>query len=433
MSMRIEIRKAFFPALLGVLPVLGVAQSKLSLDDALRLAKQRNGSVRSAYLNYKSSEEQVKQTFGLFFPTITPSYKLTSSKYDEYTGLPYVRTDATTYASQIAATWQLWDSGERGWAYRASKLTRDAERLNYLQTLRKTLFLVHSSYFDALRAKELLKIAEAEVARAEKVVDKAKEFEAKGEGARLDISQAEADFLNAKVNVLTARNRVKNAEASLKAVIGWDLSSPLPELETYAFPKEFSQLVDLQKVIDLGLAERPDLLSVRKAVEAQRFSVLRANQQAFANWSLDVSFVRTFSEDVSDSRIVSFSVSLPLFDGFRLRSAAKQAKIDLEASKSNLIQTERTVAAEIESAYYTLVQDIDRVEAARKALEAATENYNSVNDSYNLGASTIIDVLTAQVSLRTAESNYIEAIYDYYIADVQLRLAMGKEIPGEKS
>lgn len=433
MFMRFQIRTRSFVALLLVLPGLGVAQNKLSLDDALRLAKQRNGTVRSAYLNYRSAEEQVKQSFGLFLPSITPSYKLTSSKYDEYTGLPYARTDSTTHSSQIAATWQLWDSGEREWTYRASKLNRDSSRLSYLQTLRSTLFRVHSSYFDALRAKELLKIAEAEVARAEKVVDKAKEFEAKGEGARLDISQAEADFLNAKVNVLSARNRVKNSEATLKAVIGWDKNAPLPELETYDFPKEFARLDDLQKVIVLGLSERPDLLSERKAIEAQRFSVLRANQEAFMNWSLDASYVRSFSEDVSDSRVLSFSVSLPLFDGFRSRSAAKQAKINLEASKSNLVQSERTITAEIESAYWTLAQDIDRVEAAKKALEAAKENYNSVNDSYNLGASTIIDVLTAQVSLRTAESNYIEAIYDYYIADVQLRLAVGKEIPGEKS
>ncbi len=416
-----------------VIPVLGVAQDKLSLDEALNLAKQRNGNVRSAYLNYKSSEERVKQSFGLFLPTVTPSYKLTSGKYNEYTGLPYNNTDSTTHSSQIAANWQIWDSGEREWSYRASKLNRDADQLSYLQTLRTTLFSVHSSYFDALRAKELLKISEAEVVRAEKVVDKAKEFEAKGEGAKLDISQAESDYLNAKVNVLTARNRVKNTEASLKAVIGWDKNSPLPELEAYNYPNEFTKLDDLQKVVDTGLLERPDLLASRKGIESQRFSVLKANQDAFMNWSLDASYIRSFSEDVSDSRVLSFSVSLPLFDGFRSKSAAKQAKIDLEATKSSFVQTERSVKSEIESAYWTLVQDIERVDAAKQALEAAKENYNSVNDSYTLGASTVIDVLTAQVSLRTAESNYIEAIYDYYIADVQLKLSIGKEIPGEKS
>lgn len=411
----------------------GFAQDKLSLDDALRLAKERNGKVRSAYLNYKSSDEAVKQSFALFLPTVTPSYKLTSSKYDEYTGLPYSNSDVTTHSSQIAANWQIWDSGEREWSYRASKLNRDADKLSYLQTLRSTLFDVHSSYFDALRAKELLKISEAEVARAEKVVDKAKEFENKGEGAKLDISQAESDYLNAKVNVLTARNRVKNTEAALKAVIGWDKADQLPELESYAYPKEFTAPGDLEKVVQIGLSSRPDLESTRKTIDAQRFTVLKAKQDAFMNWSLDASYIRSFSEDVTDSRVLSFSVSLPLFDGFRTKSAAKQAKINLEASKSTLTQTERSVKSEIESAYWTLVQDIDRVEAAKKALEAAQENYNSVNDSYNLGSSTVIDVLTAQVSLKTAESNYIEAIYDYYIADVQLKLAIGKELPGEKS
>ena len=47
------------------------------------------------------------------------------------------------------------------------------------------------------------------------------------------------------------------------------------------------------------------------------------------------------------------------------------------------------------------------------------------------GASELIELLTAQVSLVTAESNYVEARYDTLISRVRLKLATGRPLPGE--
>jgi outer membrane protein TolC len=349
------------------------------------------------------------------------------------TGFHKGLSESTTHTSQVVATWQLLDSGERQWSYRASKYSSDAERLSYLNTLRSTLFLVHEQYYNTLRAQELLRISEAQVTRAEKVADKTKEFERIGQGARLDISQAEADYLNAQVTMLQSKNKVSTNEAGLKAVIGWDKSDKLPKLVTYPEPSEFVKPGDLEDVIRDGLKHRPDLEATRKNLQAQRFNVLTAQQNSFLTWSLDATYSRQFSENAIENQGLTFLVSMPLFDGNRSRESAKEAKFSYEASKSTLVQSERSARSEIESAYLSIKEVADRVTASKKALDAAQKNYDAVNDSFNLGAetSTLIEVLTAQVTLRTAESNYVEAIYDYYIADIQLRLVTGQAIPGE--
>lgn len=70
--------------------------------------------------------------------------------------------------------------------------------------------------------------------------------------------------------------------------------------------------------------------------------------------------------------------------------------------------------------------------AAQAALEAATKNFEAASESQTLGASDLIDVVTAQVSLVTAESNRVEAFYDFLISEVRWKLVTGQPLPGEE-
>jgi outer membrane protein len=415
----------------GFANLAGAQGDTLTLDQALKLAKERNGTVRSAYLNSKAADARVKQAFAAFLPTVTPSFVYKDARNDVYTGATKGWAEAVTNTSGIVANWQLLDSGERGWAFSASKASDEATRFDYLQTLRETLFSVQKQYFDTLRAQELLKVADGQVKRTEEVLKQTKDFAETGQGAKINISQANADFQNARVQALVAKNTVSTAEAGLKAVIGWDKDDDLPALVTQPEPASFDKLPPLAQVIKDGLRERADLSAQRKRVAAERYSVLRAEREASFTWSLDAAYGRNFSDDVMENRSVTFMISLPLFDGERSKQAARESRLGWESAKSALLQTERAARAEIEASYRDLQQNADRVAAAKSALDAAKENYTATNESFALGASTLIDVLTAQVTLQTAESNYIQAVYDYYISEVQLKLATGQPLPGE--
>jgi len=96
-----------------------------------------------------------------------------------------------------------------------------------------------------------------------------------------------------------------------------------------------------------------------------------------------------------------------------------------------LEQAQRVVRAEIEAAYVELKTNAERLQAAQTALDAAKKNYEAAVDSQKAGAYDLLQVITAQLSLVTAESNEIQAMYDYRISDVNLRLVTGRPIPGE--
>lgn len=402
----------------------------LTLDEALRLAKERNGVIRAANLDVLVARSRMRQSFGAFLPTLTPSFRYSDQRQESGSGGTGAFSSKTS-RTEIEAAWTILDS-QREFSYNADRRGLEAESWSALQTLRQTLFSVHQQYLEVLRAQSLLKIADAQVVRAQATLDQTKaQVEAKV-APKKDILQAEADLLNAKVQQLSAKNRVSTSVAALRATIGWGSNEALPALQETDLPT--TEPANLQDLIQEGLRDRADLQSQRKRLESQGFGVRAAERRAMVNWSLDATYTRGWSPGSYNNRALSFNVSVPLFDGAQSREAARQAQLGLQGASANLQQTEREASSEIESEYLTATSNSQRVAAAKLALEAAQLNYKAAAESFQAGAegTSVVVVLTAQVSLVTAESNYIEALYDYALSDVRLRLVTGKPVPGEK-
>ncbi|MER3466531.1 MAG: hypothetical protein C4340_05260, partial [Armatimonadota bacterium] len=119
-------------------------------------------------------------------------------------------------------------------------------------------------------------------------------------------------------------------------------------------------------------------------------------------------------------------------DAGRAREVVRQSRLQYEASGLQLDQLERDVRSEIEAAYATWELSFERFQAAQVALEAARENFRAASESQAEGAADVLEVSTAQVALVTAETNFVQAVYDYYIAVVRMQLATGERMPGEE-
>ncbi|MBN9502886.1 MAG: hypothetical protein BGO01_20320 [Armatimonadetes bacterium 55-13] len=422
-------------AVLGASVLAGsaMAQDTLTLDDALRLARENNGSIKAAYYDLDAAKARTKQSIGAFFPTVTPrlEWNNTRNVTDNSLGDSIFKDDGTT--TGFNASWKIFDLGLRQYSLLGSRRSEDATRYDALQTLRNILYTVHQQFYDALRSEELLRVSEKQVERSQKILEQT-EFGASDEiGAfpKKDILQAKADLLNAKVEYLKSKNLVATSEASLKSTIGWPNTKELPQLVKIDAPTDFPMPPPRDQVVEEGLRDRADLQAQRKRVDAQVFSVKRADREAGVSLDVDINYSRDFSPNHNENRNLALLVTYPLFDGGQLREAARAQKFSLEAARKDLLQAERQATAEIESAYAEFVQNAERVAAAKLALEAAQLNYEAATESQKEGINDLIAVLTAQVSLVTAESNYIEATFDYYVSDVNLRLVTGKPMPGE--
>ncbi len=433
-NMKLSLRTlALVAASLATLPAFAQS-SGLTLDEALTLAKTRNGDVRAAFLNAQAARSNLVVSKSAFLPTLTPSFEHSVGQSEFYTGAQKGRNDFNTTSALLDLGWRVLDSGARQNALKRAEFSLRASERTATQTLRQVLFTVHNRYYDALRATELLTVQSATLERA-KVIRDQTEFRANPpieDVPRKDVLQANADFQNARVGVLAAQSRVATALADFKAIVGWeDRETPsLAQPEPVQLPELNYSLED---AIARGLQQRPDLAAAQDRIEGQRIAVQDARLDSSVQYSLDASYRRAFAEDPFQRAALTFSASLPVYDGNRSKELVKFEQLTLESLRENFVQDQRAAISEIESAYRLYAQNRERFAAAQIALEAAELNFKAATDAQREGAGNVIEVLTAQVSLTTAASNLVEATYDMLIADAQLRLATGDPLPGEET
>jgi outer membrane protein len=403
--------------------------TELTLRQALELAKSRNGRVAAARAQAAIARSGVIVAEAAYWPKVTPEYRYS----DRFSGGDGGTGGLSFHQLGVRSSWLLLDAGTRGYAVARSRSVAGAAEYSAVDTLRSTLFLVTQLFFEALRAQELLKVAEAQVSRAKQTEDVTKQQAELGAIPKKDILQAQADLANALVAVISARNSVSTTQSALRAAVGWMPGEPAPVLSDVVEGVSEPDVHSQDEAIARGLSKRPDLEQSRKLLQADRYGLKSVEQQAGLDWSLSVDYSRFIEPDNTDSRGLSFLLTFPLIDGGVARENVRQSRLSLEANRRLLQQQELDVRSEIESAYLEWQQDSERLRAAESAREAARENYKAASESQSEGVASVVDVTAAQVALVTAETNYVQALYDKYISTVLLNLVIGDPIPGEQN
>lgn len=422
--------KVLYVAVAASFASMASAQSTLTLDEALKLAEERNGTIIAARFDVEAARQRVNQARSAFLPTITPQYTYNSNRteIDVVSGSRFAQQEGGN--SLVRSSWRLLDGGERMYSLRSSKSSLSAQQFSAEQTLRSTLFTVTQQYFEALRSQELQKVANAQVERSNEILKSVlARIEAK-DAAEIERYQAEADLANAKVQSLVARNRVSSTSADLKGTIGLEAEKPLPVLVADTNVASVTGPVELSTLEKEGLANRADLQARRLALESLGFSRSRARREAGLSFGVDASFDQHLTPKSLEDRAISLNLTYPLFDGGNRRAIVRELDQNIQADRAALQQAERTVRAEIEATHSEFRQNFDRLEAAQVALNAAKINYQAALDSRKAGAYDLLQVIAAQLSLVTAESNHIEAVYDYKISEARLNLVTGRPIRG---
>lgn len=417
----------------AVAPAQAPVGDTLSLDEALALARQRNGTILATDFQIRGAEQGVVRSKAAFFPTLSPTFRYDSTYTERYTG-PGRNNDGGANSSSLSMTanYTLLDNGARGATLQQSRLGLSSTMLSAMETRRQVLFAVIQRYYDALRANDLLRVRKQQLERAEIILKQTVAEAAAGAIARKDVLQAEADKLNAEVAVLDAQNQIRTSEANLKAQIGWRETDGPIALEPVAVEETVAPGIPFEEVLIQGLSQRPDLRQRRVSIQSQQVAIQLSKLNAGIDYSVDAQYTRSQAPNVLDQTGLVLRASIPLFDGGLTKSSVRSAQFQLQQLQQQLDQDIRDAEAEIESAYFDYSLSSSRLRAARAAEAAARKNFDSVRAAQALNAATLPEVINAQTSLVTAESNLVQAEFDARVSRERLKLVTGQILPGEE-
>jgi outer membrane protein len=137
-----------------------------------------------------------------------------------------------------------------------------------------------------------------------------------------------------------------------------------------------------------------------------------------------------WADDPSYSGSLRFSLSLPIFNQFNREQQVTSSQVAVQNAEASLRDARLAAAESFANAYGTVSSADERVASQIASVGAAEEDLRVQQRRYELGSSTVLDVLTSQAQLDAARRDLIRARYDQRIARAQLEALVGRTLEG---
>jgi len=364
--------------------------------------------------------------FAFVLPSVTLSTDLTkysSAFFNIGTGEP----QSTSATARVDARYELFSLRKLAELSRSGAELETA-RADELRARFAAALIAESDYYAVLAAKDFARIAADRVRRATEGLGVARARVASGAAVQSDSLQLVLELSEARVDSLRQASALRVARLELGRRIGADGAVEAAPLDTTVLP-------DLPVTLDAALAaaleQGPDYRAARASERAANAALRSRRSEYFPSLNLSASHQRFDSEFFPTARQVS-SATIGLtwtpWNGGQREIAVSQARTARDVARAIRADLERGARADVTEAYEAFGTARATVELSSVAVAVARENYRVQESRYRAGATTILDLLDAQVRLTQAEAELVQARYGTRLALAGLEAILGRRL-----
>jgi len=397
----------------------------LNLERCVEIALKMHPGIIAAKNTVNANESRVEQSRANYYPQInwSSSYSRISPTSGTASG-SFGRTDSfDEYSNGFNLSQTIYDFGKTPTQIKIQDFNSDSSRSDLENVTEQVILNVKQTYYGVLQAKRNRDVSAESVKQFEQHLEQAKAFYTVGTKPKFDVTKAEVDLSNSKLNLIRSENVLRLAVVKLNNAMG------VPDAPEYILEDNLSLQkynITFEDALTDAYKNRPDLKSIiakKKAAEESielakkgYYPVLTGN--AAYNWSGE-------RFPLEHGWNVGATLSFPIFSGFLTKYQVEEAKANLNVLTANEESVKQTVSLEVQQAYLNLKDAEERIPTAELTVRQAEENFEIANGRYTAGVGNPIEVTDAEVSLSNAKTAYIQALYDYKVAWASLEKAMG--------
>ena len=422
-------------------------QKSLTLEQAKQIALERNLTIVQAENNIASAQGGVLAAYGSYLPTVSASGGWNRTKNE---GAQVVEGQlipgsslSNFFSSRVDVNYTVFDwFGREANFARASANAVSIEQ-QAARSRQSIIFQVESAYMDVLRTEQLVKVSEGNLKRDMRQLERITESNRVGALSLADVYRQQSQVAADELNLITAQNDYDKTKADLLALVGLDvwedykfldttISPEISEQELVATAENYKNYEELGK---RALQARPDYLGAAENLRGAESGVTGARSGyfpsvgAFAGYAIsnNPSITNEIS-GIANNRNLSWGISIRwnLFDGFQTNQALQSALVTRRNAEVFITQSERNIYVELRKALLDLEAARKQYEVSQKGLLSATEDRKIAEERYNLGAGTLLDLLTGNAGLVNAEANKVNAVYNYIVAQRRVEYVIGE-------
>jgi outer membrane protein len=419
----------------------------LTLEKAVELALEKNLRVKAAGADARAMESMRKETLAPFWPQLSAN-----GYYADQRMAPNVYTSAgntmarnyqvfnsdQTRDGNFTAMYPLFSGGRDYYGYKAAARRAEGAREMLKSAEVEASMQARVDYIGALREAENVRVTGDLLQGVEERLRVTRAAFDAGRVPRYYLLRDEAERANAIQMQAMAQSRAEQALVALKTTLGVDLGSSISLADRLEFtPVTLS--------IDEGIREaserQPEIKAAVKQREAAEAEVRAAYGNYFPQVSLSYMYDWAWTKsrawqsqadgthmpgDNAEGYSVGVVVTLPLFDGLLRENVINTAKAKLERAAQGEGLVRQQIARDVNQAALMLGAAAKSVDASRKGLQQAEEEFRVVKERFESGRGIQLEILDSQVALTRARFNEVNALADYNSALAMWLRATGR-------
>lgn len=416
---------------------------RISLQQSLAYAYEHQNDMKNAQLDAEISHRKSQEYTGIGLPQISAKVDFT-----DYLKLPtslipaeFFGGEAGTFipiqfgtqynASAGSTAQQLVFDGRYFLGLKATKALADLSTKTVQRTKIETAEGVMKAYLTALitykRAEEL----DVNLVSFKQTLDNTTALYKSGFVEKVDVDRISVSYNN----LLAEKEKTDKFKVltmyTLKFQMGMDVNQPIILTDTL-------READFQSVLQNAAA--PD---INNRIEYQMLltskSLAKMNMQQYKvgyfpslyaigniNWQAQRNKFDFFQGgEWYNMSYVGFTLNIPIFDGFQKARQIQQARLGMQQNDNNIANFQNAMNLQVTSAKASMQNAIEDLNVQKSNLQLAKEIKEISKKKFEAGVGTSLEITDAETSFKDAQTNYLNALYDAWVARLDLEKSLG--------
>lgn len=455
---------------------VGFAQKQWSLSECIEYARNNNLSIRQQQLSLELSDIALTRSKASFLPSVNAS---ASHNYNYGRSVDRFTNQFATDRVQsnnfyVSANLNVFNGFQllNTWKLRVIEL--EAGKLELEQLTNDISLSIATAYLQILFNRELYYNARNQYEITSMQMERTLKLYNAGAISKGDMLTVEAQLATEELQVINADNQLQLSILTLaqmldiEDVASFDILVPdvvLPDSliiagsanDIYQFavnnqPEILASELRVngaEKSLAIAKGSRLPSLSLSSSIGTGYSSAARQldgfvpngydtigiTSESFAEYVLSPSYDYTYSttpfmDQIGDNvnKTIGLNLTIPLFNGLNTYSSVEQARVNLEMAKISLDQSKINLRKTIQQAHADASAALKRYFASKKQFEAMRESFRYMEEKFNVGLANAVDYNDAKNKLIKAESDMLQAKYEYIFRIKILDFYLGRPL-----
>ena len=399
----------------------------LTLAQAEQTALQNHPQVQAARFTALAAQQAVREARSAYFPTafgsVTGAAAIEGSRIAAGGLNNPVIFDRV--ATGVSFGQLVTDFGRTHALVESSSSTAQAQEQSLEAQRAAVLLDVDRTYFGALRAQAVQRVAQATVEARQLAFDQVNALAQGNLRSGLDVSFARVNLSSAQLLLVQAQNDTQRAFAALAAALGMQPSAA-PQLAEEQLP--VSPPADSAPLVAEAFRRRPELVAARFSAEAAmqlaeaEGDLLRPSLVAVGAAGLTPYHQTGINDHYA---AVGVNVNVPITNGNLFSARHTEALLRARAQEQRVRDVENQIGRDVQTAWLNARTAFERLDLTQQLLTQAQQAQDLAQQRYTLGLGSIVELNQAQLNQTQAELDAASARYEYQVEAAALAFATG--------